>query len=90
VAYVDLDLLTSIDAQTLQKLIETITARSSAEALDATSLAVLGLDITAPPKRVVARFARPDPDNTNQILPAQLATLSPEVPETLILTELAP
>jgi predicted phage baseplate assembly protein len=90
VAYVDLDLLTSIDAQTLQKLIEAITATPSAEALEATPLAKLGLDLTAPLKRVTAHLARTDPNKPNKILPAQLATLSSEVPETLILTELAP
>jgi Baseplate J-like protein len=88
VACVDLDLLTSIDAQTLQKLIETITAKSSADALNATSLATLGLDFTAPPKRVIAQLARPDPEKPNNILAAQLATFSPEIPDTLILSEL--
>ena len=89
-AYVDLDLLTSIDAAKLQKLIEAITAQSSTEALDAKLLAKIGLDLTAPPQRVVANRAQPDSDDPNKILPAQLATLSPDVPETLILTELVP
>jgi hypothetical protein len=90
VDYVDLDLLTSIDAPKLQKLIEAITAQSSTEALDATLLAEIGLDLTAPPQRVVANLAQSDSHDPNKILPAQLATLSPEVPETLILTELVP
>jgi hypothetical protein len=88
VAYVDLDLLRSIDAQTLQKLLEKTTSGSSTEVLDSATIAGLGLDLTAPPKRVIAQLARRDPDNPNKILAAQLAMLSPEVPETLILSEL--
>jgi hypothetical protein len=88
VEYVDLDVLTSIDAATLQKLIDLIASKPSAENTDLKLLAALGLDIAATPKRVVVELARANPQNTSKILPAQLATLSRDVPQTLVLTEL--
>jgi Baseplate J-like protein len=88
VEYVDLDLLTSIDAATLQKLIDLIASKPSAENTDSKLLAALGLDLAAPPKRVVVELARLNPEKTGDILPAQLATLSRDVPQTLVFTEL--
>ncbi len=88
VEYVDLDLLTSINAATLQKLIDLIASKPTAENTDLKLLTALGLDLAATPKRVVVELARPNPEKTSEILPAQLATLSRDVPQTLVLTEL--
>jgi len=87
VEYVDLDLLTSIDAATLQKLIDKIASKPSAQNTDLELLTVLGLDLTATPKRVVVELARLNPEKTGEVLPAQLATLSRDVPQTIVLTE---
>jgi predicted phage baseplate assembly protein len=88
IEYVDLDLLTSIDVATLQKLIDKIASKPSEQNTDLTSLTALGLDLAATPKRVVVELARLNPEKTGEILPAQLATLSRDVPQTLVLTEL--
>jgi hypothetical protein len=88
VEYVDLDLLTSIDAATLQKLIDKIASKPSAENTDSKLLAAVGLDLAATPKRVVVELARQNAEKTSGILPAQLAMLSRDVPQTLVLTEL--
>ncbi len=87
VEYVDLDLLTSINAATLQKLIDKIASKPSAQNTDLELLTVLGLDLTATPKRVVVELARLNPEKTGEVLPAQLATLSRDVPQTIVLTE---
>jgi hypothetical protein len=88
VEYVDLDLLTRIDTATLQKLIDLIASKPSAQNTGPMLLAALGLDLAATPKRVVVELARLNPEKAGEILPAQLATLSRDVPQTLVLTEL--
>jgi hypothetical protein len=92
VGYVDLAILDAVDQQNLLTALDTIHAEELKEANtgqqpDPTHdlQTLLGLGVQ---QYVVAELAKPDPNANGGIDPAQLVFLSPDVPDTLILTEL--
>ncbi|MFL5541420.1 MAG: putative baseplate assembly protein, partial [Longimicrobiaceae bacterium] len=92
VDYVDVDLLDGVsesdaaDPGTLAARLEALAAASGSPSTAATNCA----SKTQPRQRVAVQLARVDPAATDpdlRIRPAQIAYLNPELPDTLVLTE---
>ncbi len=79
VAYCDLDTLDTVSESTtladIKRLTETTTPHGST--------------LTRPPDDIWLQMARPDPRTPNKTLPAQIAYLTPDIQDSLILREIA-
>lgn len=78
VAYCDLDTLDTIGESTTLADIKRITEVTTPQ----------GSTLTSPPADIWLQMARPDPHPPNKILPAQIAYLTPDIQDSLILREI--